>query len=202
MRFTGASSRPGRWHPSVAHHETGPPAPAIGRPGQQLAPQVWTYVETPGRARAQGRSSNGAETLARGGSATVGQTGLPTGLTQGAVRRGGRILTRPGAGLSRMGTARMHERGAQTARVSNFDTARLTGARRGSKHSHGYQRREQKPPHREHGKTPSPRPTEWLGEPPGLFLHHHCAPSLPIQAIGRSGFERLRTSARSRARPS
>src|SRR6185437_1656877 len=49
--FTGALDRPGRQHPSVAHHETGPLATAIGRPGQQLAPPIWTYVETAAKGR-------------------------------------------------------------------------------------------------------------------------------------------------------
>lgn len=140
--------------------------------------------------------------LAGCGRATVGQTRLPTGLLQCAMRRGGWILARPGTSLSRMGTAGMHERGTKTARVSNFDAARLTGAGRGSKHRHSYQRRDQQPTHGKHGKTPRTRPTKWLREPLGLFLHYHCAPSLPIQDNRSKGFEELRTSARSRARPS
>ena len=103
-----------------------------------------------------------ARTLARGGSATVRQTGLSTGLTQCAVSRSSRILVWPGTGLPRMGTAGMHERGTETARVSNFDAARLTGAGRGSKDRHGHQCRDQQPPHSKHGKTPSTRPMKWL----------------------------------------
>gem|GEM_PF-4265034 len=91
------------------------------------------------------------------------------------MRRGGRILTRPGAGLSRMRAARVHERGTKTARVCNFDTSRLAGACCGGEHGHGYECREQQPARCKHRETPGTRPTKWLGEPPGLFLHHHCA---------------------------
>lgn len=91
------------------------------------------------------------------------------------MRRGGWILAWPGAGLSRVSTAGMHERGTETACVSNFDTSRLTGAGRGSEHSHGYQRRDQQPARSEHGKTPSACPTKWLGEPFGLIDHDHRA---------------------------
>jgi hypothetical protein len=91
------------------------------------------------------------------------------------MRRGGRILTRPGAGLSRVGAAGVHERGAETARVRDFDTSRLAGAGCGGKHGDGYQRRKQQSARGKHREAPSTRPSQWLGEPPGLFLHHHCA---------------------------